>query len=50
MDKKGRKNKKSLTIENVEKTTIIKVAKVLNTINLNSKYSQTITNANMDAI
>lgn len=47
---KGRKNKELLTIENVDKTTMAEVAKVSNAINLGSKHSWAISNANIDAI
>lgn len=47
--KKGKNNEKLLPIKNVKKTAIAEVAEVLNTINLNSKHSQAISNSNIDA-
>ncbi len=46
MAKKGRK---LLTIENTEKTAIVEVTKVLSDIDLGSKHSWAISNADMDA-
>lgn len=37
--KKNRNNKKLLIIENINKTVIAKIIKILNTINLNNKRS-----------
>lgn len=48
--KKDRKNRKTFAIENVNKTVIVKIAKVSNFINFCNKYSWTITNAHIDAI
>ena len=39
MAKRDRENKKLLIIENIDKTTMAKVAKVSSTINLKSKHS-----------
>lgn len=37
-------------MQNIDKTTIIKIAKVLSAINLNDKYIQVISNNNIDAV
>lgn len=47
--KKDKKDKKSLAIENIDKTAKAKVAKVSNAIHLDSKYSWAISNSDMDA-
>ena len=47
---RGEENKELLAIENINKTAIAKVAKVSNAINLRSKYSWAISNADMDTI
>ena len=36
---KSRENRRLLAIQNIDKTTIVEVAKVLNAINLSNKYS-----------
>ena len=45
---KNRENKKLLVIENVDKTVIPKVAKVLSVINLENKRSWVISNIDID--
>ena len=47
-EKRG-KNKKLLAIENIDKTAITKIAKMLSTINFRSKHSWAISNTDMDA-
>lgn len=46
--KKGRENGRPLAIENVDKTAMAEVAKVSSAINLGNKYSQIISNADID--
>lgn len=46
--KKGGENKKLLAIKNVNKTTMMDIAKVLSAIDLKSKYSWAISNTNID--
>lgn len=50
LTKKSRNNEKLLIIENIDKIAIAKVAKVLNTINLVSKHSWTISNSDIDIV
>ena len=45
---RGRNNKRPLVIENIDQTVMVEVAKVLDTINLNGKYSSAINNSNID--
>ncbi len=46
---KGRENKELLAMENVDKTAMAEVAKVLSAIDLGSKHSWTISNTDIDA-
>lgn len=46
---KHRENKELLLIKNVDKTSIAKVAKVFNVIDLKNKHSWAINNAHIDA-
>ncbi len=46
---RGRENKELLAIEKTDKTAIAEVAKVLNNIDLGSKHSWAISNADIDA-
>ncbi len=50
MIEKGEKNKELLVMENVEKTAIAEVIKVSSTIDLGSKHSWAMSNADMDAV
>ncbi len=45
----AKKSEELLAMENVDKTTIVEVAKVSSTINLGSNYNWTISNADIDA-
>lgn len=47
---RGRDNLGLLIIENIDKTAIAKVAKVLSAIDLDSKYSSVISNSNIDVV
>ena len=48
MAEKDRENKELLTIKNVDKTAMAKFAKVLSAIDLRSKHSWAISNADID--
>lgn len=45
---KGRENIKLFVLENVDKIVIAEVTKMLSAINLSNKYSQAISNTNMN--
>ncbi len=45
---RGGENKELLAMENIDKTVMAKVAKVSNVINLRSKHSWAISNADID--
>lgn len=47
---KNRNNKKVLAIENVNKTAIVKVEKMLSTIDLDTKHSWAINNGDIDIV
>ena len=48
MAERGRKNKELLSMENVNKTVIVEVAKILSAIDLGNKYNLAINNADID--
>ena len=48
MVEKGGKNKELLVIKNINKTAMAEIAKVLNVIDLKTKYSWTISNTEID--
>lgn len=48
--KRDKENKKPLIIENINKSVIIKVTKVSNTIDFDNKYSWVISNMDIDTI
>ena len=45
---KGKKNKELLAIENIDKTAMAEVTKVLSIIDLRSKHNKAISNADID--
>ncbi len=47
---KGRKNKKLLAMENIDKTAMTEVAKMSSTIDLRSKHSWAISNTDIDVV
>lgn len=47
---KGKKNKKKLVEKNVNKITILEVARILSLVDLNDKYIGVISNINIDII
>lgn len=49
MPKRSKDNKKLLAIENIDKTAVAKIAKVLNVIDFDKKHKWAINNNDMDA-